>query len=190
VAHDDAVRIANRRGTEDKFASAHGDSFVEDFALRADDGNPVALPAYHYKPVAIFTRPGAEPLQRLSPDLALLDAGQVGFYLYGRKIIITGLQRLPARWLYVYHSYFPKVEKEASPVLAPDWSLEAMAYYVGVQAMAQRAVDDARYRQYTAPPDATGNPLHNPYLKVAEFFEKRYYAIVAQHVDDDESFRW
>lgn len=155
-----------------------------------DDGNPVKLPDYHYMPVAVFVKSGVEPLKRLSPDLALLDGTQVGFYLYEHKLIISGLLRLPERWLYVYNSYFPKIINDKSPVLAPDWSLEALTYYVGIQAMSRKSVDDARYRQYTAPPDATGNPVHNPYLKVAEFFEKRYNAIVSQHVDDDEDFRW
>ncbi len=156
---------------------------------KSDDGNPFNIPKLHYKPVAIFIKGINEPMARLSPELGLLNKSVVGFYIYENKVVMNGIQGCPPEWLYVYHSYFPKVKNHKSEVLVPEWAIEACVFYAGSQAMSSRAVDDAQYRQYTAPPDATGNPLHNPYLKVAEYFDKRYYAIVSQHTDDDEDFR-
>lgn len=155
-----------------------------------EDGNPFPKPQLHYKPVAIFIRDYPEPLSRLATELALLKPTEIGFYLYEEKVAISGFASMPSQWLYVYQSYFPRIVNREDLLTVPEWSLEALGYYVGMQAMALKATGDARYRQYTAPPDATGTPVHNPYLKVAEWFEKRYQTILNNHVDDDEDFRW
>jgi len=156
---------------------------------RQDDGNAVSVPQYHYKPVSVFVKGSSEPLPRLRTELALLERHQPGFYLYEDKIVINGLRNLPGEWLYVYHSHFPEISDEKSEVYVPPWAHEACVNYVGMQAMMMKSVDDARYRQFTSPPDATGNPLHNPYLKVAKYLEERFFSIIHSHVDDDENYR-
>jgi len=156
---------------------------------RKDDGNPFSLPQLHYRPVSIFVAGFPEAVTRLSVETALLNPEEIGFYVYEKKVVIQGIRTVPDAWVYIYQSYFPRIMDPDDELTVPEWSWEALGYYVGMQAMALKATGDARYRQYTAPPDATGTPVHNPYLKVAEWFEKRYNTILNLHVDDDEDFR-
>lgn len=153
-----------------------------------DDGLIVPLPAYFYKPKMVIVDGLSSPLERKTVDECFVHPTEKAYYLYEDKIFLNGFQGT-ARWMCSYFSYYPKVEDEKSGVRPPEWAHEALANYVGMQAMALDAVEDARYRQYTAPPDATGNPTHNPYLEVAKYYEKRFYDIINSHVDDDPDFR-
>ena len=156
---------------------------------KADDGLTPRLPDWHYKPKSVFAAGISTQLDRLYVHDAMLHPETVGYYIYENQIVLSGFRTPPVEWLYLYHSYFPQVENEKSIIHPPLWSWEALSYYVGTQAMALEAVGDARYRQYTAPPDATGNPTHNPYLEVAKYYEKRFFDIVNAHVDDDFDHR-
>ncbi len=152
-----------------------------------DDGAAVELPKHHYSPKACVM-PEIGPIQRLDVVEALLKPEIKGFYILEGRICLSGFGQLPPRWVYSYNAYYSPIEDEDSHVKAPLWSHEALANYVGMQAMAKESIDDARYRQYTAPPDATGNPEHNPYLEVAKYYERRFYDIINAHVDDDGDF--
>jgi hypothetical protein len=155
---------------------------------KSDDGIAPSLPMLHYKPRAVYIPGSTEPLPRLQLEQAVIT-GRPGYCIYEDKITLNGFREIPQEWWYFYNSYFPKVVSTTSQVYAPEWSHEAIANYVGMQAMTLEAVEDARYRKFTTPVDATGNPTNNPFLKVAEFYKARFHDIINLHVDDDDDFR-
>lgn len=154
---------------------------------KESDGKTVVTPDYHYKARSMYVPGKPDPIPRLSMGEVLTNT--VGYLLYEDTITLYGFQTLPAQWVYIYHAYYPKIVDEKSKVHVPEWAYEALSYYVGMQAMALEAIEDARYRKFTSPVDATGNPTHNPFLKVAEFYRERYFDIINAHADDEAEFR-
>lgn len=152
-----------------------------------DDGVVIELPRYFYKPIGLYSCEHKE-----IPRTSITQAAQGvrGYYVVDGKLIITADR--PDEMTFLYHSYFPRIEKgkqKNSPVHVPMWAHEACAIYVGLQAVTREAVGDARYRKFTSPEDAPGNPTHNPFLTVAKWMRERFYEIVNNHVDDHPDFR-
>jgi hypothetical protein len=158
---------------------------------KCDDGAVVAVPRYFYKPRGVYVAGGVE-----IPQIKMQEAvvGREGYYVIGDDLIMA-LGNLPAQWSLIYDSYFPSITRPSvdkdknSSVHVPLWAQEACAHYVGVQAMIRESVADARYRKFTSPEDAGGNPTHNPFLAVAKFMRERFYEIINMHSDDDTEFR-
>jgi len=154
--------------------------YVRSRAYSRQDGFVVSLPENHYKPKAVMC---GTKMPRISLDDAI--EGVTGYYTIDDTLILANLSGLSDTWAFIYYAFYPDITGENSIVYAPRWSHEALANYVGMQAMAKEAIEDARYRMYATPVDAPGNPTHNPFLVVAAYYERRFYDIINAHNDDE-----
>jgi hypothetical protein len=157
----------------------------------SDDGAELPLPTWFYKPVGVFPYGNKESLPRLNISSQLFSSDVYGYYIYDDKLCLTTPEP-PARWVFLYEAYYPAIAKSISSeaansrVYVPEWAIEACAMYVSMQAVTREMIADAKYRKFTSPEDAGGNPTHNPYLPVAKWLKDRFYEIIGVHVDDDK----
>ncbi len=153
-----------------------------------EDGDVQSLPEHFYKPVGVYPHGSSQSFSRLSIVQAFSRQSQ-GYYVFEGKLIMANMNgQLPGKFMLLYHAYYPPLKNKQSVVEVPLWAQEALNYYVLMQAITREAVADARYRKFTSPEDAGGNPTHNPFIPVARWCRDRFYEIVNIHVDDDEDY--
>lgn len=148
-----------------------------------EDGCEVKLPAHFFRPRGVFLRGIVDPLERMSLEAYWIGGG-IGYTVDEEKLQVLGIGNSPG-FLFKYHAYYPPIENENSWVFVPRWATEACIFYVGMQAVTQEMMRDARYRKFISKQDA-GNPQQTPFIPVAEWLRERFYEIVNNHTDDDQ----
>ena len=104
-----------------------------------------------------------------------------GYYIWPTGTInYTRILATDETFKIYYYAYWSLIVDNNTTVSIPRWSEQALLYYAAAYCLLPASIQSATIRQFGTRQDS-GNPEHNPVHAQADYFLKRYAAILASH---------
>jgi len=146
-----------------------GDGETTQFPL---PGNAISVQgAYHVDDDVWLTEIDFFPGKSLEEGYYIWPNGYINFNPY---IDDTDVIRL------YYNAYFPEIVSDSSEILVPQWAYEAIALYAAGRTLEDNSAQFSVLGQTRTRIDS-GNPEHQPILRLAERYISQFYDLINQH---------